>query len=70
MEVKVVYPFKMIGRYEDGSEVIVGDDNEEKCMCKLCGLEDKYGSLIWYSCYCDEDYVDGEYVGSENFIYD
>ena len=70
MDVKVIYPFKMIGRYEDESEVIVGDSNEENCMYKLCKLEDKHGSLIWYACYCDEDYVDGEYVGSDNFIYD
>lgn len=30
----------------------------------------KHGELTWYSGVCDENYVDGEYVGRENFIYD
>ena len=39
-------------------------------MYKLIELQEKHGELTWYSGVCDEDYVDGEYIGRENFIYD
>lgn len=39
-------------------------------MIKLINLEEKHGALTWYSGVCDEDYQGGEYIGSENFIYD
>lgn len=66
--VRVVYPWKMAGRYEDDFEIEVGGFDEEDCMCKLIDLMDKHGKLTWYSGVCDEDYVDGEYIGRENFI--
>ena len=65
-----LYPWKMVGRYTDDEEVIVGGFDEEDCMYKLCELQDKHGAMVWYSGYSDEDYVDGEYIGRENFIYE
>ncbi len=67
---KILYPWKMVGEYEDGYEAEVGGNDEEDCMCKLIDLAEKHGSLTWYSGLCDEDYAAGEYVGEENFIYD
>lgn len=32
---KVIYPWKMIGRYADDEEIIVGGNDEEDCMCEL-----------------------------------
>lgn len=70
MSVDYIYPWKMVGRYEDDYEAEIGGNNEEDCMCKLIDLQEKHGNLVWYSGYCDEDYVAGEYIGEENFIYD
>lgn len=67
---KVLYPWKMVGQYADGQEITVGGNDEDDCMYKLCELQEKHGKMTWYSDYSDEDYVDGEYIGSENFIYD
>lgn len=58
-----MYPFKMIGRYEDDDEEIVGGDDENDCMYKLIELQDVHGNLVWYSTYYDEDYIDGYYIG-------
>ena len=66
----ILTPWKMIGRYTDNEEITVSGFNEEDCMCKLIDLQEKYGALTWYSGINDEDYVDGEYIGRENFIYD
>ena len=63
-------PWKMVGRFEDDEEIVVGGNSEEDCMEKLIELEDKHGRLTWYSGYCDDDYANGEYIGRENFIYD
>ena len=60
----------MVGKFADGSEFYVGDFSEYDCMGQLINLQDKHGELTWYSGVNDEDYVDGEYVGAENFIYD
>ena len=65
-----LYPWKMVGRYEDDEEIVVDGFDEEDCMCKLCDLQEKHGALTWYSGYCDEDYENGEYIGRENFIYE
>lgn len=67
---KVLYPWKMVGQYVDGQEITVGGNDEDDCMYKLYRLQEKHGKMTWYSGYSDEDYVDGEYIGSENFIYD
>ena len=48
----------------------VGSFDEEDCMMKLIAKQEKHGELTWYSGVNDEDYVDGEYVGRENFIYE
>lgn len=64
------YPWKMYGEYEDGSDYTVGGDSEEDCMQKLIDQIEKRGMLIYYTGVCDEDYVNGEYVGRDNFIYD
>lgn len=66
---KILWPFKMVGIYEDDYEAEVGGFDEEDCMYKLISLMDKHGQLTWYSGYCDEDYVDGFYVGRDNFQY-
>lgn len=52
----ILTPFKMIGRYEDGEEIIVGGSDEADCMCELIDLQEKHGKLVWYSEMCDEDY--------------
>ena len=69
MSIKLLYPWKMIGRYEDGQEIIVNGNDEEDCMGKLVDLQKKHGELNWYSGYSDEDYANGEYIGKDNFIY-
>ena len=60
-KVKLCFPWMMVGRYAD---------DEEDCMMKLIAKQEKHGELTWYSGVNDEDYVDGEYVGRENFIYE
>lgn len=66
---RILTPWKMVGRYDDDEEIEVGGCNEEDCMCKLIDLQEKHGELVWYSGVCDEDYMDGEYISRENFVY-
>ena len=61
--------WKMVGRYADDEEIYVCGCDEEDCIYKLIELQEKHGELTWYSGVCDEDYVDGEYVGREKFVY-
>lgn len=68
--IKVYTPWKMVGRYEDDEEIVVGGCDEEDCMYKLIKLTEKHGRLVWYSGVCDEDYEAGEYIGRDNFIYE
>lgn len=70
MAINVLYPWKMVGRYEDDFEITVGGFDESDCMGKLIDLQEKHGKLEWYSGFSDEDYEAGEYIGRENFIYD
>ena len=70
----IAYPFKFVGRFKDnkGNEVEIithSTFSEKECVQQLIDLQDKYGQLVWYSGWTDEDYVDGEYIGRENFIY-
>lgn len=70
----IEYPFKFVGRFKDnkGNEVEIithSTFSEKECVQQLIDLQDKYGQLAWYSGWTDEDYVDGEYIGRENFIY-
>jgi hypothetical protein len=60
----------MVGRYADDEEIIVGGNDEEDCMCELIEKQKQHGNLVWYSGVTDEDYVDGEYIGRDNFIYE
>ena len=64
------YPWKMYGEYEDGSDYTVGGNSEEDCMQKLIDQIEKRRMLVYYTGVCDEDYVNGEYIGRNNFIYD
>lgn len=67
---KLLYPWKMVGRYADDTEIVIEGYDEYDCMGKLINLQNQHGELTWYSGYSDEDYVDGEYIGRENFIQD
>ena len=66
----IIYPWVMIGEYEDEEKIHVGGFSEEDCMYKLIALQEKHGKLIWYSGLCNEDYIYGEYIGRENLICD
>lgn len=66
----ILYHWKICARYEDGYETIVSGNDEDDCMWKILDLTEKHGECTWYSGYCDENYVDGEYIGRENFIYE
>ena len=46
MSIELLYPWKMIGRYEDGQEIIVNGNDEEDCMYKLCSLQEKHGYKV------------------------
>ena len=69
-KVKLCFPWMMVGRYADDEEITVCGFDEEDCKMKLIAKQEKHGELTWYSGVNDEDYVDGEYVGRENFIYE
>ena len=43
--------------------------SEEDCMYLIASDQAKHGECLMYTGVNDEDYVDGEYVGRENFIY-
>lgn len=66
----IIWLWKIAARYEDGYETVVNGFSEDDCMVKIDELTYQHGACVWYSGFCDEDYVDGEYIGSENFIYD
>lgn len=66
----ILTPWKMYGEYEDGTEIVVGGFNEYDCMDKLCYRQREHGELMFYTGINNEDYVDGEYIGRDNFIYD
>lgn len=62
--------WKMVAEYEDGTRLYIFGEDEDVCMCEIAEREEKYGSCIYYSGCSDEDYVGGEYIGRDNFIYD
>lgn len=64
----LLYPWKMIGRYIDDAEIIVNGYDETDCMERLIDLQNRHGKLTWYSGYSNENYVNGEYIGRENFL--
>lgn len=67
---RINYPWKMVARYADDYEAEVGGFDEKDCMGKLIDLMEKHGEMVWYSGFTDEDYVAGEYIGKDNFIYE
>lgn len=66
-KIRILYPFKMAGRYEDGTEIEVGGMDEEDCMSRLIDVHNggKHGNLEWYSGVSDDDYIDGEKIPDE-----
>lgn len=57
--------YKMVARYENEEEIVVGGENEEDCMAKLIELTEEYGMITWYSGYFGDEYEAGEYVGEK-----
>lgn len=66
----IYYPWKMYGRYADEMEDTVCGNDEQDCLMRLIELAENHGGLVFYTGVGDEDYVDGEYIGKENFIYE
>ena len=60
----IFYPWKMLGGYEDGSEITVNGNDEADCMQRLIDLQEKHGALEYYTGVCDEYYISGEYTGT------
>lgn len=63
-------PWKMFAEYQDGSELYFFGNSEEDCICEIASQQERHGELRMFTGVNDEDYVDGEYVGRENFIYE
>lgn len=62
---KEPHPWKMIGRYEDGEEVIVGGSDAEDCTRKLLALEQLHGGNVSICKVSDDCYEHGRYIGKE-----
>lgn len=62
---KEPHPWKMIGRYEDGEEVIVGGSDAEDCTRKLLALEQLHGGNVSICGVSDDCYEHGRYIGKE-----
>ena len=60
----ILYPWKVAARFEDGFEAVFGGNDEEECMYRIDKAQGKHGGCTWYSGYCDENYMDGEYIGN------
>jgi hypothetical protein len=69
-EAEVKYPFCFYAEYEDGRSRFISGNSEEECICSIVHYEPKRGKCTYYTGVNDDDYVDGEYVGAENFIYE
>ena len=67
---EILWPWKMEARFDDDFEIEVCGNSDEECIEKIANLQGQHGECVWYSGVCNEDYVDGEYVGAENFIYE
>lgn len=61
-ETRLLYPYKMIGRFTDGTEKAVGGNDEEDCIYQLIEMQERHGELTWYSGCCDEYYENGERI--------
>lgn len=62
---RVCYPWVMIGEFEDGYSYEMGGNDIGDCLERLSRLEAKHGEMTWYGGLNDEEYVDGEYIGSD-----
>ena len=58
------FPWAMVGRFENGDELIVTGNDECGCVGRLINLIPEYGDLIWYRGLTDDNYRDGEYIGA------
>ena len=58
---RVKYPFCYYAEFEDGKSRNFSGFSEEECICSIADFKSNVN---------DDDYVDGEYVGAENFIYE
>lgn len=63
MNNEFIYPWIMIGAYEDDFLVGVGGSDEADCLKQLIDLQKEHGTIISYVGLTDEEYSDGEYVG-------
>lgn len=70
MGMQILYPFIFLAKYEDGTSLSFGGNDEDDCMYKITKAIEKHGDCVWYGGYNDEDYVAGEYIGRENMIYE
>lgn len=61
---RICYPWVMIGEFEDGYSYEMPGNDIGDCIYKLQNMESKHGDLVWYGGLNDEEYVDGEYIGS------
>ena len=58
-------PWKMIARYADGEEAIVGGSDAADCTQKLLALEQEHGEVVSISDVSDDCYDRGKYIGKE-----
>ncbi len=58
----ILYPWKIAAEFADGYETIISGNDEDDCMYKIGNLISKHGDPVWYSGYCDDNYIDGEYI--------
>lgn len=68
--VRVHYPSKFYAEFNDGERRYYVGFSEEECIENIANDADDHGGIDYYTGVNDEDYVDGEYVGRENFIYE
>jgi len=66
---RIMSKWRMYAEFADGSGHYYSAGSEEDCMYLIASDQAKHGECLMYTGVNDEDYVDGEYVGRENFIY-
>ena len=66
----IKYPFYYYAEYADGASLYFKGFSEDECIENIAKEAENHGECTLYTGVNDDDYVDGEYVGSENFIYE
>ena len=66
----IMHPWKIYAEYADGFSKTFEGNDEDDCMWKVGKAVEEHGECTFYTGVSDEDYVDGEYIGRENFIYE